>query len=245
MKKNIKETSIVYGVHPIVELLKANRRRLLAIYTTKKLPKAWGLIKRQSIPKGTKVEYVSKEALTKLAGTSDHQGIVGISTQMVFRKKQFDSKKYPFLVLLDGIQDPRNIGAILRTCFCTGVDGVIIPQKSSADITPTALKSSAGLAEHIEIYRPINSAFAAAELKKMGYSLYAGILSEKAKDLRRVDYKDPLCVVIGNEGEGVSPVVADKSLHIKLPQNAGDISYNASVAAGLFLFYISTSKNKI
>ena len=245
MKKNEKELSVVYGINPIVELLKAKKRRLLTIYTTKKLPKGWNIIKKQPTMAEARIEHVSKEALAKLAGTSDHQGFVCVATKFVFRKKTFDPDKHPFLVFLDGIQDPRNLGAILRTCFCTGVDGVIVPQKSSSDITPTALKVSAGLAEHLEIYRPTSSLVAVQELKKLGYNLYAGVLSKDSKDLRQVDYKEPLCVVIGSEGDGISSAVSDKSFHVKLPQKTDDVSYNASVAAGLFLFYISTNKNRI
>lgn len=241
MKTDIKQ-DVIFGIHPIIELIKAKKRKLYAVFTTKPQPKAWqGLA--QILPSYTKVEYIDKEKLNKLAGTTDHQGVVGLASPIIVRKKFFDASREKFLVMLDEIQDPRNLGAILRSAYCTGAQGVIITQKSSAPLNAVAIKSSAGLSEHLEIYFSQSPKHAVTELKNAGYNIYLSALTPKANALA-VDYKLPLCIVIGNEGTGISPTILNSGEHITLPQITSDISYNASVAAGILLFTIAT-KNKI
>ena len=244
-KEQKKDLQLVYGVHPIVELLKAKKRRLVTIYTTKSLPKGWQQISANKLPKHTSIQYVSKEALTKLAGSADHQGVVGLATNFPAKKNIFSPAQAPFLLLLDGIQDPRNLGAILRSAYCTGVDGVVIPKKHSATITPTVLKSSAGLAEHLDIYFASSSVWAAQQLSDLGYNLYLGMLSKDAKDATSIKYQMPLCLVIGNEAQGVSKSLERFGQSVKLPQKDADVSYNASVAAGIMLFSIASLCDKI
>ena len=142
--------------------------------------------------------------------------------------------------MLDCIQDPRNIGAILRSAYCSGFEGAIIPQKMSAPLNGVALKSSAGLAEHIEIYQPPSSVFASQELKKQGYNFYLGVLSEKSKDATKVDYKKPLCLVVGSEGFGITKQILNYGINVKISQKSSNISYNASVAAGILMFLIAS-----
>src|SRR5579859_693736 len=143
-------TELIYGIHPIIELLKAKRRKLLTLYTTKPEPKAWSLIK-PLLTSATVVRYVTRDALNNTALTTDHQGFVGFAAPYQFRKKPFEASKQSFILMLDGIQDPRNLGAILRTAFCTGVDGVVITKKNSAPLEAPALKAAAGLAEYLEV----------------------------------------------------------------------------------------------
>lgn len=233
---------IVFGIHPIIELLNAKRRKIYTIYTTKPEPKAWSQIQKL-LQKYTKIEFVSKEKLTKFADSPDHQGVVALASPFIIRKKFFNPETEKFLVMLDCVQDPRNLGAILRSAYCTGADGVIITEKKSAFLTPTAIKSSAGLAEHLDIYFAPHAKAAVDELKKAGYSIYISTL-ENSKSALDVEFTLPMCVVIGSEGEGVSHNILKSGQNIKLPQVTADISYNASVAAGILLFLIST-KNKI
>jgi 23S rRNA (guanosine2251-2'-O)-methyltransferase len=240
--KKEKAQELVFGVHAIIELLKAKRRKLHAIYTPKPFIKAWDQI-APLLTKDIQLQYVTRDVLTKLAGTSDHQSIVGYASPYVFRRKFFDPVKSPFLVMLDGIQDTRNLGAILRSSYCTGVDGVIICQKQGAPLNAVALKASAGLAEHLEIYEAQSAAAAAQELKKAGYTLYVAALN--GQDATTVQYKQPLCVVIGNEAQGVSKNILTAGTAIKLPQRTVDISYNASVAAGIVLFMVAHQQGKI
>jgi 23S rRNA (guanosine2251-2'-O)-methyltransferase len=237
-----KQQEIIFGIHPIIELLKAKRRKIYTIYTTKPEPKAWPKIQKL-LPSYVKVEYVSKEKLNKFSDSTDHQGVAAIASPFIIRKKFFNPEKEKFLVMLDSIQDPRNLGAILRSAYCTGASGVIVTEKHSTFLTATAIKSSAGLAEHLEIYFAPNAKVAADELKKAGYSIFISTL-ENSKSALEVEFNLPMCIIIGNEGEGVSSNILKMGQNVKLPQITADISYNASVAAGILLFLIST-KNKI
>jgi 23S rRNA (guanosine2251-2'-O)-methyltransferase len=238
-----KTTELIFGIHAIVELLKAKRRRIVTLYTTKPEPKAFAQI-AELLPKHTQIQYVSREVLHKLAQTTDHQGVVAFATPFQFRKKFFDPSKQPFLLLLDSIQDPRNLGAILRSAYCTGVDGVILPTKAASPLTAAALKASAGLAEHMEILLAPSTAAAVQQLKAAGYTLYLAMV-EESYDATAVEYAMPACLVIGSEGVGIAKPIRSQGIAIRLPQRTVDISYNASVAAGILLFLIATQTNRI
>lgn len=233
---------LVFGVHPIQEVIKAKKRKIYSVYTTKNAAKNLERVLEQ-LPKYTQIQYVSKEQLNKIAGTDDHQSIIASVSPFITRKKFFDPKKEKFLLMLDSIQDPRNLGAILRTAYCAGVEGVILTSKKSAYLTPTAIKSAAGLSEYLEIFIANSPKEAVTLLKESGYNIFISAL-QKATNATDTKYELPLCIVIGNEGEGVSKEILPYGQVIKLPQIKADISYNASVAAGILLFQIST-QNKI
>ena len=243
--KKIKENSktkskangeLIFGMHSIIELLKAKRRRLIKVYTTRKPPERWDQVQKL-LPRGIDIQYVDREVLNRLAGTTDHQNIIAWATPFVTRKKFFESKKQPFLLMLDGIQDPHNLGAILRSAYCTGVDGIIITEKRSAPINATAIKASAGLAEHQEIIIVSSAAHGIIQLKGAGYTPYLATIN--GKNALTITYEQPLCIVIGNEATGISKDILSSGVQVTLPQRTHDISYNASVAAGILLFLIS------
>lgn len=239
--KNIKQKSsipqeVVFGIHPLIELLSAKKRTVYTVYTTKPTPKAWHSIEKL-LPTKTTVQYVTKAFLDKLAGNDDHQGVVAVAKPLSIRKSAFDPNKHPFILLLDGIQDTRNLGAILRSAYCTNVSGVIIPQKNSAPLSGATYKASAGLAEHVELYQPASALHGALEAKKAGYTLYMAALG--GTNALEVAYKQPVCLVIGNEAVGISPEVLSLGQKITLPQKQSHISYNASVAAGILLLHIA------
>ncbi len=240
MQNNLE--NIIYGIHPITELLKAKKRKLYSIYTTNPEPKIFSQIKKL-LPTYVKINYVDKNILAKLAQTTDHQSVVAKVAPFVFRNKFFDPQKHKLLLLLDGIQDPRNLGAILRSAFCTNIDGIILPERSSAPINAVALKSSAGLAEHLQIYKAISTAEIIKELKKAGYNIYLAAFN--GTNALEVKYKTPLCLVIGSEGKGISKNILSAGEQVTLPQKNSDISYNASVAAGILLFIISSNSKII
>lgn len=243
-EKQEKQTELVFGIHPIVELLKAKQRKITVVYTTKPEPKSWDLVTRL-LPKGTQIQYVNRDALAKLAGTVDHQGVVAFATPFVYRKKFFEPAKQPFLLLLDSIQDPRNTGAIIRSAYCTGVNGVIIIQKNASPLTATALKSSAGLAEHMPIYQAPSTKSAILQLKEAGYTMYMAMVDKNSQPAHLVEFAKPLCIVIGNEGAGIVPEIARFGKTVYLPQVSPDVSYNASVAAGILLFMVATKTDML
>ncbi|MFC1841688.1 TrmH family RNA methyltransferase [Candidatus Dependentiae bacterium] len=233
---------LIFGIHPLIELLKAKRRKIISIYTTKPEPKAWQKIKELMPKYPVPIQYVKRDILTRLAGTTDHQGFVAWTQKFPFRKKFFDPKKQKFLVMLDGIQDPRNLGAILRSAYCTGVSGAILTQKGSAPLNAVAIKASAGLSEHMEICIAPSAQSAAQQLKEAGYNMYISVFD--GQDATTCEFKEPLCMVVGSEGLGVSKNIIKYGTPVTLAQRTSDISYNASVAAGILLFLVGT-KNKV
>lgn len=237
-------TELVYGIHPIVELLKAKRRKIITLYTTKPEPRAWSTI-APLLPAKVTIQYVTRDALHNIAQSTEHQGFVAWATPFQFRKKEFDAKKQPFLLMLDGIQDPHNLGAILRSAYCTGIDGVIITQKQSAPLSAAALKASAGLAEHLEIMLISSAKAGVHTLKQAGYQFYLATVGRKSEHALHVSYQSPLCLVIGSEGTGISSDILSAGTCITLPQRTSTISYNASVAAGILLFLVATAQKKI
>ena len=234
--KKDKGYELIYGVHPILELLKAKRRKLVTLYTTKPTPHAWRLI-QPLLTKATQIQYVDRSVLGRMAQTTDHQSFVALATPFVIRKKFFEPKIAPFLLLLDSIHDPRNLGALLRSAYCTGIDGVILCGRNSAPLGATALKSSAGLAEHLDIYEAPTAQAAIELLKKEQYGVYLATLS--GKNATALAYQKPLCLVIGNESTGIAQPLLSQGIQIRLAQRSSDISYNASVAGGILLFIIA------
>lgn len=244
MKKNANTPGeLLFGIHPIVELLKAKKRKIITLYTTRPEPKGWqqitDILPAYHIP----VQYVARDVLTRMVSSMDHQGVVAWVNPFGYRKAFFDPAKSPFLVMLDGIQDPRNLGAILRSCYCTNVSGVIIVKKAGVLLNATAFKSSAGLAEHVEILVASSAEEAVLSLKKAGYNLYMATFD--GKPATSVEFQMPLCVVIGGEGFGISKSIIKSGTAVTLPQQRADISYNASVAASILTFLIATQHQKI
>ncbi len=242
MSKPQQTCDLIFGVHPLLEVIQAKRRPIVTIYTTRPEPKAWKLIDGK-IPKTCNVQYVTRDTLARIAGTTDHQGVVALVKPFPFRKQFFNKEKQPLLIMLDGIQDPRNLGAILRSVHCTGFDGVILCGKGNVEITATAHKSSAGLIEHLDIYKAPSAAYAVQELKKAGYTIYLATLDGSRANA--TEFAKPLCLVIGSEGSGISPEISKSGEKITLPQVDPAISYNASVAAGILLFLIASHQRKI
>jgi 23S rRNA (guanosine2251-2'-O)-methyltransferase len=236
-------THVVYGIHPIIELLKAKKRKVFKIYTTKPEPKMFKYIQQMLAKQPAEIVYKTKQELNQLAGTIDHQGIIALASSFQLRNKPFDSARHKYIVLLDSIQDPRNLGAIIRSAYCAGFQGIIIPKKGSAPINAVTAKASAGLIEHIEVYQAPSTHAAVQELIKSKYNLYISALTKQAVDATTVSYNTPLCLVIGSEGSGVNKNIFDKGSVVIIPQRTFDISYNASVAAGILMFIVANEHN--
>jgi len=235
------EGEIIYGVHPIIEMLKAGKRKLISLYTTKPFPKGWDRLKKYLPKYVPNIQYVDRGTLAKISGTNEHMGVVAFASPFRYQKNIFDPKKSPFVLLLDSVQDVHNLGAILRSAYCTGVDGIVLLRKGSAPLSPAAIKASAGLAEHLNIYLSPSLKNAVIELKKRGYSMYMTVVG-RGKNAMKINYKKPLCLVIGNEATGISKDILKEGELVTLPEKSGtESSFNASVASGIFLFLISQS----
>lgn len=233
----------IYGVNSIKEVLKAKNRKLLALYTTRPEPKAFKALQRMMPKYPVQIQYVNRTKLQQLVGSDEHQGIVAMVQPYGYRKAFFEPKKQPFIILLDGVQDVRNVGAILRSAYCTGADGVIVCKKGGAPLTAAAHKASAGLAEHLVIHQSPSVQDAVVQLKKSGYQIY--VTAFNGENAATIQYKKPVCLVIGSEGEGVTKSIIKDGIQITLPQRSADISYNASVAAGILLFLVGSQLKRI
>lgn len=242
-KQTPKYADFVYGVHSALELLTAKRRKVSIVYTTKHEIKAWPKISKL-LPAHTQIQFVTRENLDNIAQTTQHQGIVIFTAPFPFEKNIFDTKTNSFVIVLDGVQDVRNLGAIIRSAYCTGVDGIVICGKNSAPLTPAAIQASAGLAEHTKIFIAPSMAFALQELKAKGFELYIATLGagENAATLK---FEKPAALIIGNEESGVSKETLKSGTRVLLPQRREDISYNASVAAGILMFLMGVQFKKI
>ena len=193
--------------------------------------------------KGIKVNQVPFEKFRQITQSKIAQGVAASKSE----QKYFDlyeiineSKKsvYPLLLILDSIQDTHNVGAILRSADCSGVDGIIITKNNSAPINETVVKTSAGASEHVKITLINNLAQTIDELKQNGFWIVGSYL-EGAKDYTKVDYKVPIAVIVGNEEKGIRKLTADKCDHlIRIPMKGKIQSLNVSVATGVLLFEI-------
>jgi len=230
---------LIYGPHALIECCRAGRRKVRAVYTTKPVPKAWRRV-QDHLAKHIPLQYVTKDVLTRMAGTDDHGGVVAYVTPFKFAPFVFDPKKKPKIVILDAIQDVRNVGAILRSVYCLGIDGVVICKRKGAPLSAVVFKTSAGLAEHLDIYQAPTMKAAVTELKKAGYALYMAVIDGGA-DARKVSFSQPWGMVIGNEAHGITKEIQKEGSLVSLPQKRSDISFNASVAAGILLFVASQS----
>lgn len=242
-KKTKPVGEVIYGINPIIELLKAKRRKVLTIYTTKPTPEAFKRIEPLLPAYPVTIQYVVRDQLHRISGTTDHQSVVALVQPYPFRKQFFDPAKQPFLVMLDRLQDPRNLGAIIRTAYCAGMSGIIICQHDSAPLNGAAIKASAGLSEHIEIYQASSPMAAAQLLQKAGYTIYLGTFG--GTSLNATQFKTPLCIVIGSEGTGITKALLPMGQSVTLAQRRTDISYNASVAAAIFIYSIATQHKTV
>ncbi len=234
------KNELIFGAHAIIEVLKAKRRKILSIYTTKPVPKSWERVQPYLSPSKhpINIQYVDRAILDRMAGTSDHNNMLAWATPFKYQSKPFDPVRKPLILMLDAVQDVRNLGAILRSAYCTGVQGVVLCKTQSAPLSGAAFKASAGLAEYLDIYVAPTMKHAVIEHQKAGYTFYMAVLG--GKSALDVVYKTPACLVIGNEAVGISKDIQELGNKITLPQKTTDISYNASVAAGILLFLIST-----
>jgi len=193
--------------------------------------------------KGIKVNQVPFEKFRLITQNKIAQGVAASkSEQKLYELYDIinESKKsqYPLLLILDSIQDTHNVGAILRSADCSGVDGILITKHNSAPINETVVKTSAGASEHVKIALINNLAQTIDELKQKGFWIVGSYL-EGAKNYTKVDYKIPIALIVGNEEKGIRKLTADKCDHlVRIPMRGKIQSLNVSVATGILLFEI-------
>ncbi len=237
------EESMVEGRNPVIEAFRSGKTvdKLFILDGCQDGPVK--TILREAKKQDTRLYFVSKERLDQLSETKHHQGVIAVCA--AYHYAQLDDileaaqKKGedPFVILLDGIEDPHNLGAILRTANLAGAHGIIIPKNRAAGLTPTVARVSAGAINYTPVVRVTNMAAAIDRLKKEGLWFVCADMGGEV--MYRLNLKGPIGLVIGNEGSGVSRLVRDKCDFTASIPMKGDIdSLNASVAAGVLAYEI-------
>lgn len=200
-------------------------------------------ILREAKKHDTMVRFVKKERLDQMSDTGKHQGVIAMTAAYDYAEvedileKAREKGESPFILLLDNIEDPHNLGAIIRTANLAGAHGVIIPKNRAVGLTATVARTSAGALNYTPVARVTNMARTIEELKKEG--LWFVCADMGGTSMYSLDLKGPIGLVIGNEGDGVSRMVKEKCDFIASIPMKGDIdSLNASVAAGVLAFEI-------
>lgn len=200
-------------------------------------------IKREAKKHDTLVKYVTKERLDQMSQTGKHQGVIAVVAAYDYAEvedilqKARDKGEAPFIFLLDNIEDPHNLGAIIRTANLAGAHGVIIPKNRAVGLTATVARTSAGALNYTPVAKVTNLSKTIEELKKEGMWFVCADMG--GTSMYQLDLKGPMGLVIGNEGDGVSRLVREKCDFIASIPMKGDIdSLNASVAAGVLAYEI-------
>lgn len=236
----------IYGLLPVLEALRARRRPLQKILLLEgaqpaRLSELLDLARRA----GVAVEKRDRRTLDDLTRQANHQGVVALTKAAgagyVAAEELLDSLnpvEKPLVVLLDGIEDPHNLGAILRTCEGAGVDGVFIPEHRAAGLNETVAKTSAGAVEYVRVARVTNLARLIEDLKARG-SWVIGVEGGAASAHWDFDFTTPLALVFGSEGKGIRRLVREHcDAVVSIPMRGQLNSLNVSVAAGIVLFEV-------
>ena len=200
-------------------------------------------ITREARKHDTIINYVAKERMDQMSTTGKHQGVIAQAAAYEYAEldeifaKAEEKGEPPFIFILDEIEDPHNLGAIIRTAILAGAHGVIIPKRRAAGLTATVVKASAGALNYTPVVKVTNIAQTIEDLKKRG--LWFVCADMNGETMYRLNLTGPIGLVIGNEGEGVSRLVREKCDYIASIPMHGDIdSLNASVAAGVLAYEI-------
>jgi 23S rRNA (guanosine2251-2'-O)-methyltransferase len=243
-------TQTIFGIHPVKEALKSPSLLFEKIFLGTKTPhpslqSILDLAAERKIP----VTVVEENTLAQLARGGLHQNVVAIvkgtpyvDLQGILSRWRKGETKGLFLIL-DGIQDPQNLGAIIRTALGCGVQGMIIPKDRAVGITPAVVKTSAGAAAHLPIARVVNVANTVDALKKEGLWVY-GASGEATELIYDLDLNLDLAIVIGAEGKGIRPLVKRKCDRLfSIPMKGPVSSFNASVSAAMILYEVMRQRH--
>lgn len=241
MNRNLNENENIIGRNPVIEALKSDTP-LDTIYISGN-GGSLGLIRRLAKEKGIVVKDAQEKKLTQLADGASHQGVVAVGAcgEYVTVEEILDvSRKKgtkPFIIICDEIEDPHNLGAIIRTAETSGADGVIIPKRRSASLNATVAKTSAGAVSYVPVARVSNLSACIDTLKENGVWIYGTDAS--GSDYCKTDFTGSMALVIGSEGFGISRLIREKcDFMVKLPMYGKINSLNASVAGGIFMYEV-------
>ncbi|OEF96399.1 23S rRNA (guanosine(2251)-2'-O)-methyltransferase RlmB [Vulcanibacillus modesticaldus] len=244
MDKKSFDKQYIIGRNPVFEAIQSNRS-INKIYIAEGMQKS-KVHELLSLTKEKKIitQFVPRKKIDQMVQSKNHQGVVA----SVAAYEYYDlhellqnlrgKKTSPFLVMLDEIEDPHNLGSILRTADVVGADGIIIPKRRSVGLTSTVAKTSAGAIEYVPVARVTNLAQTLDKLKDEGYWII-GTDASGDRLFTEADFQTPICLVIGSEGKGMSRLIKNKcDIIAKLPMKGHVNSLNASVAAAIIMFEV-------
>jgi 23S rRNA (guanosine2251-2'-O)-methyltransferase len=237
--------NIIIGRKPVLEALNSNEEIEQVYILFGQQGNIINAIRVAAKKRGIKCNQIPLERFKTYAPSQNAQGVIALKQDFKFstlgeilQKALSFGEALPLILILDEIQDPHNVGAILRSAECSGVNGIILTKHNSATITSTVTKVSAGATEHLKICQVNNLSQTIDELKEKGFWIVGSSL-ENAKNYTEVDYKIPIALIVGNEEKGIRKLTASKcDFLVKIPMSGKIQSLNVSVATGVLLFEI-------
>lgn len=242
-EKNKNHNDVIFGRNPVMEAVKSGRAIESVIVARGNRSGAIAAILAKAREKGIVIKEVDPKKLDYMTGMASHQGIAATASVKEYSTVEDilntakEKGEDPFIIILDEIEDPHNLGAIIRTAECAGAHGVIISQRRSAGLTFAAGKASAGAVEYMNVARVVNIPNVIDKLKENGIWVYGADMDGEL--YTSAPLTGPIAIVIGNEGKGIGPLVRKKCDGVvSLPMTGKISSLNASVAAGVLAYEI-------
>ncbi|MCX5783429.1 MAG: 23S rRNA (guanosine(2251)-2'-O)-methyltransferase RlmB [Elusimicrobia bacterium] len=240
-----KDFGFIYGLRPALEIVKSDKREVKCLYLDKSRADAQDIInaaKKKNIP----VKFEEKSFFERVSRGGHHQGVAveaGPVKTADFGEALSRAKKTSLWLAFDEITDPQNLGAMLRSAACLGVDAVILPKHRTVGITPTVERAACGAIETVEIIEVVNLNQTIIELKEKGFWIYGADMGGKA--ITQISYSKPMMLVIGSEGRGLREKTAEHCDElISIPQKGGVESLNASCACSIILYDILSKTSR-
>ncbi len=235
----------IYGRKPVLEAIRSGSRAISRIYLMQgSRDDILHQIETHANARGIPVGFETRHRMDTMAGNGNHQGVIAVADAYQYADLEdifaaAREKNEPlFTILLDEIEDPQNLGAIIRSADAAGVHGVVIPKHHAAEVTATVIKASAGAAEHVTTVKTTNLNETIRKLKDANVWI-VGAAGEGTKNFYEYDYRQPVALVIGNEGKGLRRLVRENCDElVKIPMAGKMSSLNASVASALLLFEV-------
>jgi 23S rRNA (guanosine2251-2'-O)-methyltransferase len=230
---------IVYGINPIAELLKAQRRKIINLYSSD--PHRLSLLEKKSGVSPLKATIEDRNKLVMISGSRHHQGVVAEVEDYPYAEvDELFKNPNKFILVLDDLQDPQNVGAILRSAYCAGVSGVVLRSHHSVNINSTVCKASAGAVEHLLISLVPNQSSFLDLAKEEGFLICALDMEGTSIFKEKLPFKRPIVLIVGAEDSGVKSILKKRcDLLLKIPMRGELDSLNASAASAIALFEIS------
>ncbi len=246
------KNEIIYGRQPVRELLRAKRRTIngLSLLQTRKPTQELAEIEGLARKMGVHVNFVQRQQLDQATDSRNHQGVMVDAS--AYPTVDFDdliasakeAGNSAFILILDHLEDPQNVGSLIRTAEAIGVHGVVIPSDRAASVTPTAVRASAGATEWVKVSVVTNIVRSMQTLQKEGFWITGLEAIDESKDPSEIDLNGPVGLVVGSEGSGMGRLVRETcDFLMKLPMVGNVTSYNASVAGAMAMYEVTRQRN--